>query len=109
MPPVLGPVSPSPTRLKSWAGARATASRAVAHRQHRQLGTGQALLDDDGAAGVAEAGAGELGPDVVLGLDEDVGDEHALAGGQAVGLDHPRRRQRSAGSRAPAPARVKAP
>ena len=25
MPPVLGPVSPSPTRLKSWAGARATA------------------------------------------------------------------------------------
>ena len=25
MPPVLGPASPSPTRLKSWAGARATA------------------------------------------------------------------------------------
>ena len=25
MPPVLGPVSPSPARLKSWAGARATA------------------------------------------------------------------------------------
>ena len=25
MPPVLGPASPSPTRLKSWAGASATA------------------------------------------------------------------------------------
>ena len=25
MPPVLGPVSPSPTRLKSWAGASGTA------------------------------------------------------------------------------------
>ena len=25
MPPVLGPASPSPTRLKSWAGASGTA------------------------------------------------------------------------------------
>ena len=70
MPPVFGPASPSPTRLKSWAGARATAALAVAHGEHRQLGAGHALLDHDGAAGVAEAGAGQLRPHVVLGLDE---------------------------------------
>ena len=94
MPPVLGPASPSPTRLKSWAGARATARVAVAHGQDRQLRAGHALLDDDGAAGVAEARAGELRLHVVLGLDERVADEHALAGGEAVGLHDPRPRQR---------------
>ena len=95
MPPVFGPVSPSPIRLKSWAGARATARCAVADGEHRELGPGQALLDDDGAPGVAERGAGQLGPDVVLGLVERLGDEHALARGQPVGLHHVGRRQRA--------------
>ena len=71
MPPVFGPASPSPTRLKSWAGAGRTASVAVAHREHRQLRPGHALLDHDRAAGVAERGARQLGPHVGLGLASD--------------------------------------
>ena len=101
MPPVFGPVSPSPTRLKSCAGASATARVAVADREDRDLRAGHALLDDHRAARVAERRAGELGPHVGLGLGEVVGDEHALPGGQAVGLDDPRWRQAAEERRRP--------
>ena len=47
MPPVLGPVSPSPTRLKSWAGREGHGAGAVADCEHRELGTDHALLDDE--------------------------------------------------------------
>ena len=68
MPPVFGPVSPSPTRLKSCADARGTAHAAVGNAHQRDLWSRQALLDHDGAAGLAERLAGELGPDVGGGL-----------------------------------------
>ena len=61
---------------------------AVAHGQQAELGARHVLLDDHPVAGVAEGLAGELGPDVVLGLDQVGGDQHALAGRQPVGLDH---------------------
>ena len=89
MPPVLGPASPSPIRLKSWAGTRGTARRPVAEDEQRALLARQPLLDHDVAPGVAEGGARELGVDVGAGLVERLGHQHALAGGQAVGLDHP--------------------
>jgi hypothetical protein len=63
---------------------------AVAEREDRQLGAGHALLDHHRAAGVAERLAGELGADVGLGLGPGGRHQHALAGGQPVGLDHPR-------------------
>ena len=54
MPPVFGPVSPSPTRLKSWAEARGTTRCPSAHAQQRHLRSDQALLDHDPATGLAE-------------------------------------------------------
>ena len=87
MPPVLGPVSPSPTRLKSCAGASGTARVAVAHREHRQLGAGQALLDHDPCGRRRRTPRPtSLARTSSLGLGERLGDEHALARGQPVGL-----------------------
>ena len=100
MPPVLGPVSPSPTRLWSWAGASGTARSPSHTASSDSSGPDEALLDHDRAAGVAEGRARQLGPHVVLGLGQRLGDEHALARGQAVGLDHVGRRQRARGRRA---------
>ena len=59
---------------------------AVTDSEDRQLGTRQALLDDDGATGMAERGTGELRLHVVLGIDQRLAHEHALAGRKAVGL-----------------------
>ena len=64
----------------------ATAVRTVAHREHRDLGAGEALLDHDAPAGIAERRARQLVPHVLLGLGQRLGDEHPLAGGQPVGL-----------------------
>ena len=57
MPPVLGPASSSPTRLKSWAGASATTVVAVADAEDRHLGPVEELLDDEPPVGLGEAGA----------------------------------------------------
>ena len=84
MPPVLGPVSPSPTRLKSCAGGSAHDRLAVAEREQRHLGAVEVLLDDDPPAG---RGMGQCRGTVL-------GDDDALAGGQAVGLDDVRRAER---------------
>ena len=47
MPPVFGPASPSPTRLKSCAAPSGDRAAAVAEREERYLGTLEQLLDDD--------------------------------------------------------------
>ena len=52
MPPVFGPSSPSPARLKSWAGWSGTTVVAVGDREQRHLGAVEELLDDDAAAGL---------------------------------------------------------
>ena len=107
MPPVLGPRSPSPNRLKSCAGASGTpVERAVAQHQQRQLGAGESLLDHDRAAGVAERAPGEVLAHRVARVGERLGDEHALARGEAVGLDHVEARAASRGTRAPASSSV---
>ena len=93
MPPVFGPVSSSPIRLKSWAGMQGHHPRAVAEHQERTLVSLEPLLDHDGSPGVAEGGPRELGHDVLAGLVEGVGHPHALPGGQPVRLDHPGPRQ----------------
>ena len=85
MPPVLGPVSPSPTRLWSWAEASATARGAVDQREQAGFLAFQEFLDHHRpVAGRADRG---------LGLVAGHGDGDALAGGEAVGLDHHRDRK----------------
>ena len=64
-------------------------ARAVAEDEQRALLAHEPLLDHDVAPGVAEGGARQLGRDVGAGLVEGLRHQHALAGGQAVGLDHP--------------------
>ena len=98
MPPVLGPVSPSPTRLKSWAGVRATAR--VPSQIAKTDTSGPIIPSSMTTVRPASPNdaAGELRPHVGLRLGEILGDEHALAGRQPVGLHHPGRRQRCGGS-----------
>ena len=79
MPPVFGPMSPSPMRLKSCAGTSGTTLRPVAEDEQRALLADQALFDDHCAAGVAERVAGELGRDVLAGLGQALRHQHALA------------------------------
>ena len=66
----------------------------VAHRQDAQLRAAEALLDHERAPGVAEGHPGQVVAHRVAGLGERLGDHDALAGGQAVGLDHERRGER---------------
>ena len=84
---MFGPVSPSPTRLKSCAAASGPRRLAVAEREQRDLLADQQLLDHDRAPGLAERAADEAGLDGgqrarAIGADRD-----ALAGREAVGLD----------------------
>ena len=109
MPPVLGPPSPSPQPLEVLGRGQGASRSAVAQHQQRALGPGQALLDHHPPAGVPEGLAGQLGVDVGLGLGQRVGDQHALAGGQPVGLDHPGPGQACAGRPWPPPASPKTP
>ena len=82
MPPVLGPVSSSPTRLKSCAGMSGTTRVPSQSTRSEHSSTLEPLLDHHGAPGIAEGGARELGRHVLAGLVEGVGHPHALAGGQ---------------------------
>ena len=95
MPPVLGPVSPSPTRLKSCADASGTTRVPSVTQSSETSGPDEALLDHDGAPGLAEGRARQLRLDVGRRLVVRVGDEHALARGQPVGLHDVGRRERA--------------
>ena len=53
MPPVFGPLSPSPSRLWSRAAGSAIASLAVAQGDDARLGAVQPFLDDDARAGAS--------------------------------------------------------
>ena len=63
---------------------------AVAEREHARLLALEEVLDDDGGAGRPE-GAAEAVANEVRCLLHILRDDHALAGGQPVGLDHQRR------------------
>ena len=83
MPPVFGPSSPSKARLWSWALPRRRRSSPWARTKRLASSPAMQLLDHD-------PGAGAFGEDRVerrLGVGEGRGDGHALAGGEAVGLD----------------------
>ena len=67
---------------------------AVAHRKDREFGAQETLLDHHRAAGVPEGVTRQLGPHVLGRFVERLGDEDALAGGQAVCLHHVRTGQR---------------
>ena len=63
---------------------------AVGEREQRALGAVEGLLHDDGGTGLAER-AREALVHAGQGLLGGLGHDHALARGQAVGLDHDRR------------------
>ncbi len=85
---MLGPESPSPRRLKSWAGARGTTHPApVAEAEHREFLPGQPFLDDHRAAGRTERAAFEQCLDGCVGLGDRAADEDALAERQPIRLD----------------------
>ncbi len=67
---------------------------AVAQREKGRFLAGEKFLDDDFAAGFAQAAA-EHHVDGRFGLGDGLRHHHALAGGEAVGLDHDRRAARA--------------
>ncbi len=91
MPPVFGPASPSPIRLKSCAGASGTTRRPSAEREDRDLVAREQLLDHDRP--LERRGGAQRLVQLLGGL----ADEDALARCEAVDLDdagRPRDRQR---------------
>ena len=105
MPPVFGPSSPSNARLWSCAIAIDAASRAVAEHEQRDLGPGEALFDHARAAGVAERVAREVRAHRIARFADRLGDDHALAGREPVGLDDVEPGQRARGTRTRRPRR----
>ena len=96
MPPVIGPSSPSWTVLWSSAGASGVTLLAVDERHQRRLAPDEELLDHHAPPGVAEARSPtSIARTLALGLGRAARDDHALAGGQPVGLDDQRARRRS--------------
>ena len=87
MPPVLGPVSPSPTRLWSWAEAISMAWCAVAEGEEGELFAGEELFEDDFGLRRAEEDAAEHLGGGLFGLEVGVADDDAFAGGEAGGFD----------------------
>ncbi len=75
--------------LEVLGGGEGDGAAAVAEDEQRALLAHQPLLNDDVATGVAEGDARQFGGHVGARLIEAPGHQHALAGGQAVGLDHP--------------------
>ena len=93
MPPVLGPLSPSSRALWSWLVASGSTLLPSTMTMKLASSPTQELLDHHAVAGLAEGIAREH---VVHRGDRPassvVGEDHALAGRQAVGLDHDRAR-----------------
>ena len=83
MPPVLGPVSPSPMRLWSWATAIGMAwlpsQRAKKESSSPVRNSSRTISVSDGA----EEGAGEHLGGGRFGLEVGVADDDAFAGGEA--------------------------
>ena len=89
MPPVFGPWSPSNARLWSSADGRTRALHAVGDDEERRFAPAQELLDDHLRPGVAEPPVHHHVPHGGLGRRGVLGHDHALAGGESVGLDAP--------------------
>ena len=100
MPPVFGPRSPSASRLWSRDERQGQRLAAVAQGDEARLAAVRAAPRPRPGRPARPATAG----DRRLGLGEVVADRHALAGGQAVGLDDDAARRRRRASRAKASA-----
>ena len=87
MPPVFGPLSPSPTRLWSWLVAIGSTFWPSTMTMKLASLAIEELLDHHARAGVAEGIAGEHVAHGGFGFVQVHGDDHALARGQAIGLD----------------------
>ena len=83
MPPVFGPSSPSKARLWSWAVPRK--SRSSPSARTKRLASSPAM--NSSMTTRAPGPSAKIGVERGLGLGEGRGDGHALAGGEAVGLD----------------------
>ncbi len=94
MPPVFGPVSPSPTRLWSCALAKGVARVPSHEREERNFLAREIVFDDDFRARGAE-GAGEHRFDRALRLVKRHRDDDALSRRQAIRLDDDRRAVRA--------------
>ncbi len=94
MPPVLGPLSPSKTRLWSCARGQRNGVLAIAEHEEGDFLARQEFLHHHFGAGLAHAAA-EDHLERGLGLFQRHGDDHALAGGEPIGLDHDRRALRA--------------
>jgi hypothetical protein len=97
MPPVLGPWSPRQQALVVLRGQQGQGVRAVGDHEQRQLLPGHELLDQHLGARLAQRAVVHDVADGALGLVQRHGDDHALAGGEARGLDHHRRAERAGG------------
>ena len=94
MPPVFGPVSPSPSRLWSCDVASGSTCRPSTMAMKLASSPSQELLDHDGVAGLAEAPGEHVLRRRNRRLDV-VADHDALAGGETIGLDDERRALRA--------------
>ena len=83
MPPVFGPVSPSKTALWSCVGSSGSDVAAVAEGDEADLFAREELLDH-------QRGPLQRWRGAALGFGAVVRDDHAFAGGEAVGLEHHR-------------------
>ena len=91
MPPVFGPVSLSPTRLWSAATPRYTAS-SPSQRAKTEISSPERNSSITTSAPAApRILSSMMAVMAACGLVQRLGDHHALAGGQAVGLDDDRR------------------
>ena len=91
MPPVFGPLSPSKARLWSCAATSGSACSPSHSAKKLDLLAVQEFLDHDRGAGRAEAVARQHVARRLDRLLDGLGHDDALAGGEAVGLDHDRR------------------
>ena len=105
MPPVFGPASASLQALVILRGRHGQDVLAVGHDDEARFLARQEFLDDHQVAGRAELAVEHRlgGGDRLVGR---VDDDHALAGGQAAGLDDDRRALRGAPSPASKVSRV---
>ena len=90
MPPVFGPLSPSPTRLWSCAEASGIAVSPSHSAKNEASSPTRNSSITISQAGVAEAAA-EHHVDGGFGFGNGLRDDDALAGGEPVGLHHDRR------------------
>ena len=88
MPPVFGPVSPSPMRLKSCAGAIGTARSPSHSASSDSSSPSRNSSTSTRAPASPKRRSTKKSRSACLGLGGRLGDDHSLAGGEAVRLQH---------------------